>query len=95
MSKIQAELAKVTGVNPEQGQSIVDQAYMKKLVRATANLNDSDWDGLSGAAQDHHNAAADASNAKKPIPNFPDYVAPAEDEKPRWRRAADQVRSVF
>ena len=89
MSKIQAELAKATGVNPEAGQSIVDPAYMKKLVRAVANLPDKDWDALSGPAQEHHNAAADAANAKKDIPNFPDYVAPAADETPRRRRAAE------
>lgn len=87
MSKIQAELAKATGVNPEQGQSIIDPAYMKKLVRAVANLSDKDWDALSGPAQEHHNAAADAANAKKDIPNFPDYVEP-EEAAPRRRRAA-------
>ena len=94
MSKIQAELAKATGVNPEQGQSIIDPAYLKKLVRAVANLADKDWDALSGPAQEHHNTAADAANAKKDIPNFPDYVAPEEDEKPRRRRAAAQASAI-
>ena len=87
MSKIQAELAKATGVNPEQGQSIIDPAYLKKLVRAVANLADKDWDALSGPAQEHHNTAADAANAKKDIPNFPDYVEP-EEAAPRRRRSA-------
>ena len=85
MSKIQAELALATGVNLARGESIIDVSYLKRLIKAVADLKDPAWNDLSKEAQDWFNDAADKANAKKDIPAFPDAESD-DDEKPRTRR---------
>lgn len=90
MSKIQAELQKVTGINPADDQSIVDQAYMKKIVKAASkDIPEKDWDKLSEEAKDWVNDAVDKLNEREDIPNYPDYKEPAKEEKISRRRSSD------
>lgn len=88
-SKILDELVKVTECTQKRGES--DQDYLKRLIKATSDLGDGDWNKLSADAQNWFNDAADSVNAKKDLPAFPD----AEDEKAetttrRRRAAADE-----
>lgn len=92
MSKIQRELAEATGVKPESGQSIKDEAYVKDLMRKVAKLPDEDWDKLSTDAQKWYNASADSVKAGKGVVVFPD--ADAEEEAPRRSRRSDPEDEV-
>lgn len=90
MSKIQKELAEVTGVNLGRGEKATDSVYLKKLIKGVAELSDKDWAKLSKDAQAWYNNAADLSNKKKDIPDFPDAEPEAEDEPaPRRRRSSE------
>ena len=87
MSKIQKELADATNVNLASGETITEPTYLKRLIKAVADLNDKAWGKLSGPAQDWFNTAADLANKKKDIPAFPDAEeAPA---RPRRRSSED------
>lgn len=88
MSKIQKELSEVTEVTKKRGQD--EQEFLKALVKATSDLKDDDWNALSPEAQDWFNEAADAMNAKKGLPAFPDAVKdePEDETKARGRRGA-------
>lgn len=87
MSKIQQELAAATEVKQKRGQD--DQEYMKALVKGTSDLDDAAWNKLSTEAQDWFNEAADAVNAKKSIPTFPDAAKEEpKEEAPARRRSA-------
>lgn len=90
MSKIQKELQDVTGVNPAEDQSIIDPAYMKKVVKAASkDIPEKDWDKLSEEAKDWVNAAVDAMNEREDIKPYPDYKEPAKEEKKSTRRRTD------
>jgi ribosome maturation factor RimP len=90
MSKIEKELVEATDLSTKRGESRQD--FLNRLVVATTNLADKDWEKLSQAAQDWSNEAADAKNAKaKTLPDFPD--AEKEEEAPtggRRRAAAEE-----
>lgn len=86
MSKIQKELAAASEVEPKKGESINDESYIKRLVVGVGNLSDKAWDKLSDEAQDWFNAAADAVNAKKTPPKYPDAEVEQEEEAPKSRR---------
>lgn len=70
MSKIQSQLMEATGIEEKNGEDRQD--FLKRLSRATADLSDAKWNSLSGDAQNWFNDSADATNAKKPIPEFKD-----------------------
>ena len=89
MSKIQAELLKATDLSTKRGEE--HQDFLVRLMKGVSELSDKGWDGLSQAAQDWFNDAADAKNAKaKVLPDFPDAETEeaAEEEKPKTRRGA-------
>jgi len=87
-SKIQTELSEATGVSIKRGQD--RQAFIIALMVAVSELSDKAWDGLSAAAQDWYNEAADAKNAKKKeMPDFPDLEEEKEEAAPRRRKAAE------
>ena len=88
MSQIKAELVKVTELSTKRGED--HQEFLTRLVKATAELSDKEWDGLSKEAQDWYNDAADAKNAKaKTLPDFPDYPKDEEEEEaPKTRRGS-------
>jgi small nuclear ribonucleoprotein (snRNP)-like protein len=89
MSKIQAELAKASEVEPKRGEKITDEAYIKRLIVGVGRLSDKAWGQLSEPAQDWFNEAADKVNANKAPPIYPD--AEEEEVKPRSRRKAAEV----
>ena len=89
MSKIQQELAAATGVNLARGESITDVPYMKRLIKAVADLSDAAWNKVSKPAQGWYNDAADMANKKKDIPGFPDIEVEEEPAPTRRRRAAE------
>lgn len=74
MSSIQQILAKATEVEPSKRreETITSQDYMKRLAVAVGELSDEDWAKLPVEAQDWYNSAADAIDAKKDIPEYPD-----------------------
>lgn len=81
MSKIMQGLMKATGIKEERGES--KQEFLARLVHAVHGLDDKAWEGLNEAEQDWFNNAADAKNAKKDIPDFPDAEAPAASSRRR------------
>lgn len=72
--KIETELLEATKLKAKKHES--RQEYMARLCRATAKVTDEIWEGLSTAAQDWNNAAAEALSDGKEIADF------LEDEKP-------------
>jgi ribosome maturation factor RimP len=89
MSKIQAELLLVTALSTKRGEDRQD--FLARLMKGVADLNDKQWDGLSQAAQDWFNDAADAKNAKaKTLPDFPDAEAEEAPAKSSRRGAAKE-----
>lgn len=87
MSKIQDELVKITGAKPKDGESRTD--YLIRLLKESSAMSDKDFDGLTDAAADWVNAAQDARNAKKDLPEMPDYTPPAETSGRRRRSSED------
>lgn len=87
MSKIQDELVKITGAKPKDGESRAD--YLIRLLKESSAMSDRDFDGLTDAAADWVNAAQDARNAKKDVPEMPDYTPPAETSSRRRRSSED------
>ena len=74
--KIETELLEATKLKAKKHES--RQEYMARLCRATAKVTDEIWEGLSTAAQDWNNAAAEALSDGKEIADF----SSVEDEKP-------------
>lgn len=71
MSQIREELLKAAGLTVKRGETEVD--FIKRLVVAVSNdVDEPTWNALSSPAQDWNNKAADAVEAGKPIPDFPD-----------------------
>lgn len=88
LSALRKELEKATGVKRAEGED--EQTYLARVMRKVAALDDKEWKGLSEAAQDWYNDAAERSNEKKDLPSL-GSDEPAE-EAPRARsrsRAAD------
>lgn len=88
MSKIQQELALATGVNLARDEDLADVGYLKRLIKAVADLSDDAWAKVGKPAQSWFNEAADNANKKKSIPGFPD-VEVAEEPNTRRRRSAE------
>lgn len=88
MSAIQKELAKACGIDVEKYN---DRAALHAaLVKGVNGLPDKEWESLSVPAQDWFNAAADATKAKKPLAEFPDFEAPREETRSRRRSSSDE-----
>lgn len=87
-SKIQQELAEATEINPSarKDETIQSQEYLTRLVAGVADLKDKEWAALSTSAQNWYNACADAIDAKRKLPDFPDLPKAEEEEKPASRR---------
>lgn len=97
MSKIQAELAKATGIDIKRGEARQD--YFTRLMVGVTELNDKAWGSLSEPAQDWFNDAADAKNAKKAaLPEMPDFTEVKDEAPARGRRrsadAEDESKST-
>lgn len=80
MSDIRKELETATGV--ERSKSEDEQEYLKRIVRKVSKLDEKEWDGLSKAAQDWFNDAAECMNDRKDLPS----IGGDEDDKPAPRR---------
>lgn len=83
MENIKAEILKATDLSQKRNED--EQAFLCRVVRAVAELDDKAWEGLSSGAQDWYNEAADNMNAKKDIDPMPEPKGEAE-EKPATRR---------
>lgn len=93
MSQIQKEIFEITGlknVKDETRAALIDRCLV-----AVNKLPEKDWDELSEDAKEWFNNATDQKNANiksprsaKPVPDFPDYKAPAaeKDDAPKSRR---------
>ena len=91
MSKIQAELIKVSDLGTKRGED--RQAFLERVLRAVNDLSDKDFDGLSKGAKEWANTAADAKNSKaKTLPDFPDAEPEEqpEEEKSTRRRSSKE-----
>ena len=87
MSKIEAELLKITGEEDE-GRKEGRQNFLDRLAEAASKLPDAKWNKLSADAQKWANAANQAVEDKEDIEDFED-AGQEEDEPPaRSRRAA-------
>lgn len=97
MSKIQQTLADATEIEPSKraNETITDQAYLMRLALGVQKLPDDAWNALSTECQDWFNKAADAIEAKREIPAFPDL--PQAEPTPTTRRrgaTAEPVKEV-
>lgn len=88
MSKILQELIKAADLSTKRGESPKDQKI--RLVQAIGEISEDEWNGLSEAAQNWFNEAADLVNAKKAPPDFPDEAKEekAEEKTTTRRRSA-------
>ena len=86
MSKLEKELVEATNLKEKKNEKRQD--YLMRLCRATAKVPDDVWEGLSTAAQDWNNAAAEAITDSKPIVDFEPDVAAA---KPGSEETGDPV----
>ena len=79
MSAMEKALLKATAAKPQKGGED-RQKFLLRLMLAVQKLPDEDWESLAAieGAQDWFNAATDADNAEKPVPDFPDAEADAE-----------------
>lgn len=68
-SKIEKELLAVTGVEAR-GDDESAQEYFQRIYEKANKMSDTDWSKLSDATQLWVNAAGDAVDEEKPIPNF-------------------------
>lgn len=93
MSKIQTTLATATDVEPSKraNEAITDQSYLKRLALGVQALADAEWNKLDTAAQDWFNKAADAIEAKKDIPSFPDMAAGTPPDTGRRRGSREEA----
>ncbi len=103
MSKIMKDIAEVCDLQQKRGEE--DKDFAARLVRAVTDLSDADWKKLSPESQSWFNDAADAVNAKQPLPDFPDAEARAEtgrrsvsrrdaEEAPKDPEVGDAVKIV-
>lgn len=74
MSKIQAAIESATELKATANQP--RQEYLSALALAVSELGDNEYEDLSDDAKDWSNTALDAFNAKKPLPDMPDYLPP-------------------
>lgn len=65
---VETELRKKTKIKPKKGEDRDD--YLTRLQEAVDALKDDDWEDLSDGAQKWANKAAEASQKKKPMPEF-------------------------
>lgn len=86
MSKILNTLLAAAGTTLKAGEQPLDA--VKRIMPAISELDDASWDALPVEAQDYFNSAGDAVNARKPIPELPDYVAPAPAPAAGRRRSS-------
>jgi len=83
MSKLEKIVLDATGIKP--ARSGEDrQKFLLRAMLAVQKLPSDDWETLDQAIQDWYNAAVEADNADKPVPEFPDAAkkakAAAEEE---------------
>jgi len=83
-SKIEQELLKATGTKTKRNEN--RQAYLTRVMKAVAVLDDDVWEGLATEAQEWNNGAAEAHKAGDAIADFPDYEE--LDDNPRPDRNA-------
>lgn len=76
-SKIEKELQKATGIKPKPNQE--RDKYLDNLSAQADKMNEDKFAKLSAEARAWCNAASDAVNAEKPVPDFEDDSS-AEDE---------------
>lgn len=81
---IREELCAITEIKEKRGEDA--QTFFKRLVSATGELTNEEWDKLSGPAGDWFNDAVDSANARQDIPGFPDEKQ-AQPEATQRRRA--------
>ena len=86
MSKILNTLLAAAGTTLKAGEQPLDA--VKRIMPAISELDDASWDALPVEAQDYFNSAGDAVNARKPLPELPDYVAPAPAPAAGRRRSS-------
>ena len=79
MSALEKALLKATAAKPQKSGED-RQKFLLRIMLAVQKLPDEDWESLAAieGAQDWFNAATDADNAEKPVPDFPDAEADAE-----------------
>lgn len=92
MSKIQELLQAATEVEPSKrkNETATSQDYMKRLAVAVGELSEDEWKKLPVEAQDWYNSAADAIEAKKEIPGYPDE---AKAETTTRRRGGSEAKA--
>lgn len=81
MSKIEKELLGATKLKVKKGEE--RQAYLVRLCKAVAKVNDDTWEQLSTEAQEWNNGAAEQIKAGDKLDDFPDLDAVEADEEER------------
>ncbi len=94
MSKIQKELCEAAEIT-ELKKDGDRQGFLTRLSLTMDQLPDSQWEKLSKEAQNWVNEAADAVNAKKDLPDFPDVEKEEAPATGRRRVAAEDKKTPY
>lgn len=87
-SKIEKELLAATGLKTKKTE--VRQAYLKRVMLATAKLENDPWENLTTPAQEWTNGGAEAYRAGDEVEDFPDYSEP-DNNPPMDEEAEEEV----
>ena len=82
MSVIEKTLLSETGTKPQKkGED--RQKFLARVIAGVGKLSDDEWEKLAktDGAQDWYNAATEADNAEKAIPDFPDAKATVDEDE--------------
>jgi hypothetical protein len=89
MSSMEKTLQTATGVKPKGKED--RQIYLGRLLEAIAGLPGDKWEELSTEAQNWYNAAQTEVNEDRPVPEFPEDEAAAE-QAPAAKPAAVKAK---
>lgn len=91
MSEVEQELVKITGFKSP-GKKTSRQDYLAGLARAVSALSDDDFDNVSNEAAAWHEAAVDAMNDEKDLPEF-DELETEEPDEDQEEQSDDEAES--
>lgn len=92
LSPIEKEIIKVTKAKPQNGET--RQKYLQSLAVRVAEINEVVFDSMSKPAQDWGNAAIEAINESKDLPDFADPVTTEEVAAKQTEEVAKVVKKA-
>src|ERR1043166_5913349 len=91
-SKIEKELLQLLGLE-KRGSDETEQEYFRRIYDKANKMSDPDWAKLSDVTQLWVNAAGDAVDDDKPIPNFDGEASEEEAADAKTEAAGEEAES--